>query len=61
MTRAEAVDSPADLPNTHAYNRPWLFPDCPQCEGHLFVDKSIGTEDWMCHKCDRHWTIKRRE
>jgi len=61
LTRAEAVTTPDELPNTHAYNRPWKFPDCPDCGRHIFVDRSIGTEHWMCHRCGVHWTIERRE
>jgi len=61
MTRAEAVDSPDELAADSRQRAPWRFPNCPECEGHLFVGTSCGNDDWHCHRCGVHWTIERRE
>ena len=40
--------------------RPWEVPDCPECGGHLFVDKChTGNQDadWNCHNCERKFSV----
>jgi len=32
------------------YRHAWEVPDCPECDGHVFVARAIGTGgDWQCH------------
>jgi uncharacterized protein YbaR (Trm112 family) len=32
--------------------RPWEYPDCPECDGHVFVE-SAGHQhhEWVCRRC----------
>jgi hypothetical protein len=40
---------------------PWGYPDCPDCEGHLFVDYSQSNDkDFVCHNCDVRFDDSRR-
>jgi hypothetical protein len=27
--------------------------NCPDCGGHLFVERFRGAADWVCRRCDR--------
>ena len=33
-------------------NHPWEFPDCPECDRHIYVDRLNGEKgEFLCHKC----------
>jgi ribosomal protein L37AE/L43A len=34
------------------YRHPADVPDCPNCEGHIFVDSASGNRMWICYRCD---------
>lgn len=46
--------------SSNARRRPWEVPDCPDCDGHLFVGRApthtqLGTGEWYCYNCGRHF------
>jgi len=60
-TRPEAVDTPDELPNSSSSNPPWVYPNCPQCERHIYVSTSLKDgKDWLCFQCECHWNVVRR-
>jgi len=49
MSKSQTVD--LGLSNHSRHNHPWDFPNCPNCDRHIYVDRSNHAADFVCHKC----------
>jgi len=40
------------------YNSPWEFPNCPECNRHICVDRYGGVEaDFICYMCSERFDL----
>jgi len=36
-------------------DKPWEYPDCPECGRHLYVGRCKARADYICQRCDRRF------
>jgi len=36
--------------------RSWAYPDCPECETDVFVDRQANGGGWVCQSCRTRWS-----
>lgn len=60
MSKAQSVD--LGLAKDSRENKPWDFPDCPECGRHIYVDRfGQGKFDFRCYKCGPFHTPPRQK
>jgi len=57
-SKGQTASEVLGLSNDNKYNSPWQFPNCPECDRHIYVDRYCGAEaELVCYLCNHQFDL----